>query len=74
MQSDDGLFINMFAGGEYKTTALVALKKLDIQTNSHLTENLHINIRYSLMQSCKTENLEVKQNSISEYHMHIISQ
>ena len=44
MQSDDGLFINMFAGGEYKTTALGGFKKLDIHTKFPFDGKISISI------------------------------
>ena len=51
MQSDDGLFINMFAGGEYKTQHSVALKSLIYIQNSHLTEKSPYQYQIFLMQS-----------------------
>ena len=51
MQSDDGLFINMFAGGEYKTTALGGFKKLDIHTKFPFDGKSPYQYQIFLMQS-----------------------
>ena len=58
MQSDDGLFINMFAGGEYKTTALGGFKKLDIQTKFPFDGKISISISDIPDAVVKTENSE----------------
>ena len=58
MQSDDGLFINMFAGGEYKTTALGGYKKLDIQTKFPFDGKISISISDIPDAAVKTENSE----------------
>ena len=44
MQNDDGLFINMFAGGEYKTTALGGYKRLNIETKFPFEGKITISI------------------------------
>ena len=44
MQNDDGLFINMFAGGEYKTTALGGYKRLNVETKFPFEGKITISI------------------------------
>ena len=58
MQSDDGLFINMFAGGEYKTTALGGCKKLDIHTKFPFDGKISISISDIPDAAVKNENSE----------------
>ena len=60
MQNDDGLFINMFAGGEYKTTALGGYKRLNIETKFPFEGKITISNPILLTRAQRTMRLQTK--------------